>query len=181
LGTERHCHGLGAWCSVFLFDRAGWMIVRRRAANERQRCDQPPQEFATAAHHQDPLLKTKISRIGEPAMLNHIPRWTAHPLTLDKSSRKRSRCMRQFTLGKKFIQKTGARLCRPAVAIRHPWLPPFYARSAHRPSANGPATALTWRCAVSIVSSASPAYKPDDESSPVCLYRRTILPIERGP
>jgi len=43
-------------------------------------------------------------------MLDHIPRWTVHPLTLDKSSRKRSRCMRQFTLGKKFIQKTGTRL-----------------------------------------------------------------------
>jgi hypothetical protein len=73
LGTDRHCHGLGAWCGVFLFDHAGWMIVRRRAADKRQRCDEPPQEFATAAHHQDPLLKTKISRIGEPAMLNTFP------------------------------------------------------------------------------------------------------------
>jgi hypothetical protein len=49
------------------------MIVRRRAANERQRCDQPHQEFATAAHYQDPLLKTKILRISD------LPRWTTFP------------------------------------------------------------------------------------------------------
>jgi hypothetical protein len=37
----------------------GRMIVRRRAAEERQRCDQPYEKFATAARRQDSPRKTK--------------------------------------------------------------------------------------------------------------------------
>src|ERR1700746_3022226 len=35
------------------------MIVRRRAAEERKRCGQPDEKFATATRHQDSPRKTK--------------------------------------------------------------------------------------------------------------------------
>jgi hypothetical protein len=59
LGTGCHRHGLRPRRRVFLFDCAGRMIVRRRAAEEHQRSDQPDENFATATRHPDSSRKTK--------------------------------------------------------------------------------------------------------------------------
>jgi hypothetical protein len=48
---------------VFLFDRAGRIIVRCPAANERQQYDQPHEELATPAQHQQLILRANIPRI----------------------------------------------------------------------------------------------------------------------
>jgi hypothetical protein len=47
--TERHGHGLRAWCRVLLFDRPGRMIINLPTAGERQRYDQPHQKVTTSA------------------------------------------------------------------------------------------------------------------------------------
>ena len=61
--TERHSHGLRAWCRVFLFDRPRRMIVNLPTAGERQRYDQPDRKLTTSTRCQDSLLNMCVSRL----------------------------------------------------------------------------------------------------------------------